>query len=86
LVIIRLARERLREVHFVKIILHILNLEIDKYKLAYGCKPNVMRLGRRQLASLLELDQGYATGISGLVNYREIPIEAVDEECYLAVG
>ncbi len=70
----------------MKIIIHVLNLEIDKYKLAHGRKPSVMRLGRKQLASLLELDEGYGAGISGRVNYQEIPIEAVDEEWHLAVG
>jgi hypothetical protein len=68
----------------VKIINHVLNLEIDKFKLAHGRRPTVMRLGRMHLASLLELEDTGAN--SGPVNYREIPIEAVDEEWHLAVG
>jgi hypothetical protein len=69
----------------VKIINHVLNLEIDKFKLAHGRCPSVMRLGRKHLASLLELDEEHASAIAGPVNYREIPIEAVDEEWHLAV-
>ena len=70
----------------MKIIIHVLNLEIDKFKLAYGRTPSVMRLGRKQLASLLELDEECGGGIAGPVNYREIPIEPVDEEWHLAVA
>jgi hypothetical protein len=70
----------------VKIINHVLNLEIDKFKLAHGRIPSVMRLGRKHLASLLELDEEHARAIEGPVNYREIPIEPVDEEWHLAVG
>ena len=69
----------------MKIINHVLNLEIDKFKLAHGRSPSFLRLGRKQLASLLELDDEHASLI-GSVNYREIPIQAVDEEWHLAAG
>jgi hypothetical protein len=71
----------------VKIINHVLNLEIDKFKLAHGRAPSVMRLGRKQLASLLESDDDHRTpqGCTRII-YREIPIEAVDEDWHLGVG
>jgi hypothetical protein len=68
----------------VKIIKHVLNLEIDKFKLAHGRAPSVMRLGRKQLASLLESDEHRVPGCTSMI-YREIPIEAVDEDWHLAV-
>jgi hypothetical protein len=68
----------------VKIINHVLNLEIDKFKLAHGRVPSVMRLGRKQLASLLESDELRVPGHTRII-YREIPIEAVDEDWHLAV-
>jgi hypothetical protein len=70
----------------MKIIIHVLNLEIDRFKLAYGRRPSVMRLGRKHLASLLELGEEFAVATSGTVNYREIPIEAVDEDWHLGVA
>ena len=68
----------------MKIIIHVLNLEIDKFKLAHGRTPSVMRLGRLQLASLQEVDEH--RGCEALPsNYREIPIEPVDEDWHLAM-
>ena len=68
----------------MKIINHVLNLEIDKFKLAHGRVPSVMRLGRKHLASLLESDEHCVPGCARMI-YREIPIEAVDEDWHLAV-
>ena len=67
----------------MKIINHVLNLEIDKFKLAHGRSPSCLRRGRKQLASLLDLDAEPAD-VVGPFNYREIPIEVVDEEWHLA--
>ena len=69
----------------MKIINHVLNLEIDKFKLAHGRVPSVMRLGRKQLASLLESDEHCVPQGCTRMIYREIPIEAVDEDWHLAV-
>jgi hypothetical protein len=69
----------------VKIINHVLNLEIDKFKLEHGRVPSVMRLGRKHLASLLESDDEYALQGSTPIIYREIPIVPVDEDWHLAV-
>lgn len=68
----------------MKIINHVLNLEIDKFKLEYGRLPSVMRLGRMQVASLLDGDADNAQ--SCRMNYRDIPIELVDEEWHLGIG
>ena len=69
----------------MKIINHVLNLEIDKFKLEHGRTPSVMRLGRKQLASLLETtEQAVLQGCNRII-YREIPIEAVDEDWHLGV-
>jgi hypothetical protein len=85
LAMIRALGKRPRDT-LVKIINHVLNLEIDKFKLAHGRIPSCLRLGRKQLASLLELDEEHTCAMAGPVNYREIPVEAVDEEWHLAVG
>jgi hypothetical protein len=69
----------------VKIINHVLNLEIDKFKLEHGRVPSVMRLGRKQLASLLECDDHCTLQGCTRIIYREIPIEAVDEDWHLGV-
>ena len=70
----------------MKIINHVLNLEIDKFKLEHGRVPSVVRLGRKQLASLLELDDDDALQGSTPIIYREIPIVPVDEEWHLGVS
>jgi hypothetical protein len=69
----------------MKIMNHVLNLEIDKFKLEHGRVPNVMRLGRKQLASLLESNEEYALQSNIPIIYREIPIVPVDEDWHLAV-
>lgn len=69
----------------MKIINHVLNLEIDKFKLEHGRAPSVMRLGRKQLESLLEGDASRVHQGCERIIYREIPIEAVDEDWHLAI-
>jgi hypothetical protein len=70
----------------VKIINHVLNLEIDKFKLEYGRQPSVMRLGRKQVASLLDVEEGWEEQMSCRMNYRDIPIEVVDEDWHLGIA
>lgn len=70
----------------MRVIIHMLNLEIDKFKLAHGRKPSVMRLGRKQMTSLLQLHEESGAPTCGTVNYQEIPIEEVDADWFLACG
>jgi hypothetical protein len=70
----------------VTLIIHVLNLEIDKFKLEHGRRPCVMRLGRKQMASLLALDEAFGVHKSEGINYRNIPVEQVDEDWHLVVA